>query len=161
MKKNILTFLFFLTVLLIQIFFNEYIEILGVKPDLILITLLIAVLYVSPVYLIFLGFIFGLIQDWLMLTPLIGLSPLLKTLFVFILVKFVQRYRQFQNILLFSIGLLLIFSYFIIFNFISLLGVGLSLSEIIINYCLPEFIYSGILFIAFYYLALYYNKNRE
>lgn len=161
MKKNILTFLFFLTVLLIQIFFNEYIEILGVKPDLILITLLIAVLYVSPVYLIFLGFIFGLIQDWLMLTPLIGLSPLLKTLFVFILVKFVQRYRRFQNILLFSIGLLLIFSYFIIFNFISLLGVGLSLSEIIINYCLPEFIYSGILFIAFYYLALYYNKNRE
>ncbi|MEA3500491.1 MAG: rod shape-determining protein MreD [Candidatus Marinimicrobia bacterium] len=161
MKKKILTLVIFIGVFLIQIFFNEYIEILGVKPDLILITLLISALYVSPVFLIFLGFVFGLMQDWLMLTPLIGLSPLLKTILVFIVVKILQKFKSLQNILLFTIELLLIFFYFIIFNFISLLGVGLSFNEVFVNYCLPEFIYSGILFIGFYYLAFYYKKNRE
>lgn len=161
MKKNILTLLIFVGVLLIQIFFNEYIEILGVKPDLILIALLISALYVSPVFLIFLGFVFGLMQDWLMLTPLIGLSPLLKTIFVFTAVKSVQKFKAFPNIVLLSVELLLLFLYFVFYNSISLLRIRLSFSNVILNYSIPEFLYSGILFVAFYYLVLYYKKNRE
>ena len=161
MKNNILTFLMFITALLIQIFFNEYIGICGAKPDLILIALLISVSYINPIFLVFLGFLFGLMQDWLMLTPLIGLSPLLKIIFVFSTVKSVQRFKTFPNIILISVKLLLLFLYFVFYNSISLLRAGLSFSNIILNYSIPEFIYTAILFFICYFIIRYNRKDRE
>ncbi|MEA1986129.1 MAG: rod shape-determining protein MreD [Candidatus Marinimicrobia bacterium] len=161
MKNNILKSTILIFVLLIQIFFNEYFVILGIKPDLILITLLIMALYAQPIFLLLMAFILGLMQDWFMLTPLIGLSPLLKTIFAYIIIKFTQNFRLYPNIFLFTINILLILLYFILYNWISLSTSRLSFTEILIQNSLPEFLYTGVLFIIFNFLILYYNKNRE
>jgi len=149
-------FLLILLIILVQYFFNELLDIQGIKPDLFYIILIYMAFRLSPVQTVWFAFFLGFIQDILFHPSVLGLSPLIKTFSGYVLTQVIHqsviRVRIFSSLS----AILLIFFSHAIFNWALFVEMPVSYRYVLMNYGLPEFLYTGGLFlIANYFIPLY------
>ncbi|BFN36272.1 rod shape-determining protein MreD [Fidelibacter multiformis] len=150
---------FILTVLgtiLVQFFFNEVLDIQGIRPDLFFILLIYLAFRLSPTQTVWAAFLLGILQDVLFHPSVLGLSPLIKTFSGFILAQLIHQ--SFLRVRVFSTisSVLLIFLSHVVFNWALFIEMPVDFNYVLINYSLPEFLYTGGLFLlANYFIPLY------
>lgn len=155
-KQHIKLFLGVLSVILLQYLFNELLDIQGIRPDLFFILLIYLAFRLSPTQTIWVAFSLGLLQDILFHPSVLGLSPLIKTFSGFILARLIHQ--SFLRVRVFSAisAVLLIFLSHVVFNWALFIEMPVQFNYVLINYSLPEFLYTGGLFLlANYFMPLY------
>ncbi len=146
----------FILVIIFQAIFVDMISLNGIKPDFILLLLVISSLRLNRLSVIILAFSVGLLQDFLT-GGIPGLSSLCKTLTV-LAVYNIQQTKRFS--LTFYSFIILIFTaitihetvYFTLFKF----GSVITVTDIIFSFILPSMAYSMVMAV-FLYLILQKN----
>ncbi|MDD3806761.1 MAG: rod shape-determining protein MreD [Candidatus Marinimicrobia bacterium] len=154
-KQTIKWVLLIAGIILLQYLFNELLDIKGIRPDLFLIFLIYLAFHLSPTQTVWVAFFLGMLEDLLFHPMVIGLSPLLKTFTGFILAKLVHQ--SYIHLRFFSIisSIILIFLNHVIFNWIIFIDMPMRFIEILVNYSLPEVLYTGGIFLlATYFISL-------
>jgi len=149
-------FLLVILIIAVQYFFNELLDIQGIKPDLFYIILIYMAFRLSPVQAVWFAFFLGFLQDILFHPSVLGLSPLIKTFSGYVLTQLIHqsviRVRIFSSLS----AILLIFFNHVVFNWVLFVEMPVSFRYVLMNYSLPEFLYTGGLFlIANYFIPLY------
>lgn len=141
--------------------FNDFISIAGVRPDLLMIILLYLIFNEKPVIAIIAAFGFGFLQD-VFLPGYIqywGLSPLLKTLIIYGVLKllpFFERMRGFY-FLLTVFGVIFIHNVF--YNLFYYSGYINSFVALY-RYSLPETVYTFLILLILDMIFPLNSKNR-
>jgi len=133
-----------LLAIIAQLTVSDWISIMGIKPDF----LLLFVLYIGykegKVYGILFGFVFGLLQDMTAASAFIGLSALIKSILGFGAGFLQGKFHVLNPVVLYGIaGLLILFGqvlYFGIYYAASPLQFGAMLQHLI----LPTFAYTAV-----------------
>ncbi len=149
-------FSFTILIILVQYFFNEFFSIQGIKPDLFYIILIYMAFRLSPVQTIWFAFFLGILQDVLFHPSVLGLSPLIKTFSGYVLAQMIHQSVIRVRIISSLSAILLIFINHVIFNWVLFVEMPVSFRYVLMNYALPEFLYTGgLFFIANYFIPLY------
>lgn len=143
------------------VIFNENISIVGVRPDILLIVLIYLTFNEKPIIVISLAFTFGFLQDVFLPGSIQywGLSPLFKTLLIFMLIKlqpFIFKLRGLVFYLSVFGGVLI---YNIFYNLIYYSGYAKPMA-ILFRYTLPESIYTFLILLLLNMIFPLYTKNR-
>jgi rod shape-determining protein MreD len=144
----------------LAVIFNEYIGIAGIRPDMLLIILLYVAFNEKAIIAITAAFVFGFLQDVFLPGSIQywGLSPLFKTLLIYILIKllpFVVRLRgiAFQ---LSVFGSLLVYNIF--YNLLYYSGYAKPLT-ILLRYSFPETFYTFLILLLLNMVFPLNSKN--
>lgn len=146
---------------ILAVTFNDFISIIGVRPDILLVFLIFLSLYEKPVIAIIAAFGFGFIQD-VFLPGYIqywGLSPLLKTLIIYGFLKllpFIMRLKGF-TFLLSLFGVILLHNVF--YNLLYYSGYVKPFAAFY-RYTLPETIYTFLILLLLNMIFPLNSKNR-
>ncbi|MEA2076538.1 MAG: rod shape-determining protein MreD [Candidatus Marinimicrobia bacterium] len=160
-NRPLIAYIIMSIMFIISIIFNDFISIAGVRPDILLIILIFLVFNEKPIIAIIAAFGFGFLQD-VFLPGYIqywGLSPLIKILIIYGLLKFlpfVERLRGFT----FQLS---IFGAIIIYNiFYNLLYYSGYVKPLVAfyRYSLPETLYTFLLLFILNMIFPLHNKNR-
>jgi len=145
----------------VAVIFNDFISIAGVRPDMLMIILLYLVFNEKPIIAMIAAFGFGFLQD-VFLPGYIqywGLSPLLKTLIIYGLIKllpFVERLRGFY-FLLAVFGTVFVYNLFYdLFYFSGYVNPFTAFYR----YALPETLYSFLVLLILNMVFPLNSKNR-
>lgn len=143
--------IFFIISFIIQISFIPFIEIKGIKPDLLLIFVIILCLQRERFWGTLVGFFVGLIQDFFS-TGFLGVFALVKTFSAF-LVRTIsegsfKKGGAYFATLVFFISLI----HDLLVNWISVWGTGTSLAFVIVRNVIPGALYTTLLAIIVYSL---------
>lgn len=144
--KSLWLYLLLSVLFLLGMFFNDFISIAGIRPDMLLVFLVFLTFRERPVIAISAAFVFGLLQD-LVLPGTIqywGLSPLLKTLIIFALIKSMPLILRSRNIIFILSLFLTIFIYYLFYNLFYYAGYIYWLT-VIYRYTIPETCYTFLL----------------
>ncbi len=156
-KKLILKIILLIAGLaLLQFIFNQFLDIKGIRPDLFFILLIYLAFRLSPTQTVWLAFTLGMLQDILFHPSVLGLSPLIKTFSGYVLTQIIHqsyiRVRIFSTIS----SVILIFLNHVVFNWALFVEMPVNFNYVLVNYSLPEFLYTGGLFLlAGYFVPLY------
>jgi rod shape-determining protein MreD len=121
------------------VFFNDFIDIAGIRPDFLLVFLVFLTLRERPLIAIIAAFGFGVLQDIVLPGTLQywGMSPLIKTLTIFTLIKIGPLLLRARKVFFF-LGLFgMIFVYYLFYNLLYYAGYVHWLS-VIVHYTIPE-----------------------
>lgn len=131
---------------LLGIFFNDFINIAGIRPDILLVFLIFLTLRELPVIAISAAFLFGILQDIVLPGSIQywGLSPLFKTLIVFLLIKSSPLILRTRNVFFFLSLFLTVFLYHLFYNLIYYAGYVYWFT-VIYRYTIPEACYTFLL----------------
>lgn len=151
-KKIILIICFSLIAIFVQVLFGPWLEIGGVRPDFILLIVVIVGQLrgrmVGQIY----GFVIGLLIDAIGMGSFLGLSALSKTIAGF-LSGFLKDKKTRLNPIVFYVTIIgIIFLHFTIFYLISFNGSEMGLQNILGKYVIPAVIYTGILYLVIDYI---------
>ena len=147
-KNNSAIYILFPLLFAAVVLLNDRMSILQSHPDVLLIFLVYLVFRSAPGIAVTAGFFLGFLQDVLLPGDIQywGLSPLMKTLFVYVLLRLSIFVRHRRGILPYVFCGGLMFIYFLLYNMLYYSGYT-GLGNILIKYTLPEFIYTFIIFI--------------
>ncbi|MFA6618904.1 MAG: hypothetical protein WCT23_07550 [Candidatus Neomarinimicrobiota bacterium] len=135
-------------VFILSVIFNEYIDIAGVRPDILLIILIFLATREKKLIALCAAFFFGLIQDVVLPgdAEYWGLAPLLKTLLIFSFLKIIPLIGKFRGFILH----LTVFSgflvYFVFYNLFYYSGF-MDPFVIFYRYALTETIYTFLIYL--------------
>ncbi len=145
---------------IISAIFNDFIGIAGIHPDILLIILFFLAFNEKPVMVIIAAFVFGFLQDIFLpgSVQYWGLSPLFKTLIIYILLKllpFIQRFKGFVFYMsLFTVMLV----YYVFYNLLYYSGY-VKPFIILYRYAVPETLYTFLLLLIINVIFPIHNKN--
>lgn len=147
-KNTWLPYLVMSVIFILSVIFNEYIDIAGVRPDILLIILIFLAKRETKFIAICAAFFFGIIQDVLLPGDALywGLAPLLKTLLIFSFLKTIPLAGRIRAIILH----LAIFSSFLIyFTLYNLFYYSSFMNPLVIfyRYALIETIYTFLIYL--------------
>ncbi|MCF7832911.1 MAG: rod shape-determining protein MreD [Candidatus Marinimicrobia bacterium] len=160
-NRSFIAYIVMSILFIISIIFNDFISIVGVRPDILLIMLLFFAFNERPIIVIIAAFCFGLLQDIFLPGSLQywGLAPLFKTLIIYILLKllpFIERLRGFYFLAsVFSTILI----YYIFYNLLYYSGYVKPLITFY-RYSLPETAYTFLILLVLNMIFPLHNKNR-
>lgn len=144
----------------LSVIFNEYVGIAGIRPDILLIILVYLTFNEEAIIAIIAAFVFGFLQDVFLPGSIQywGLSPLFKTLLIYILIKllpFIVRLRglAFQ---LSIFGSLLVYNIF--YNLLYYSGYTKPIT-IILRYSFPEALYTFLILLLLNMVFPLNSKN--
>ncbi|HPC35514.1 MAG TPA: rod shape-determining protein MreD [Candidatus Marinimicrobia bacterium] len=152
LRKILLIIAFSLVAIIIQILFGPWLTIRAIRPDFLLILVLLVGRSEGKVVGQIYGFIIGLIADAIGLGSFLGLSALAKTIAGFGSGSLKKRRSRLNPILFYGIEVLIILIHFSIIYLINFKGVEITTQAIILQYILPSALYTGI----FYFVIQYF-----
>lgn len=147
-QKNWVPYLVMSFLFMLSIVFNEYIDIAGVRPDILLIMLVFLASRQKPFIAICCAFAFGLLHDvflpgdfhyW-------GLSPLLKTLLIYGFLKLHPLFSRLKGITYQACILASFIVYFAFYNMLYYSGYAKPFM-IFFRYSLPETVYTFVVYL--------------
>ena len=160
-NNRLIAYIVMALLFVVAVAFNDFISIVGVKPDILMIMLLYLVFNEKPVVAIIVAFGFGFLQD-VFLPGYIqywGLSPLLKTLVIYGLLKllpFIERLRGFYFLLAVFGG---IFVHNLFYNLLYYSGYVKPFVSFY-RYSLPETVYTFLILLVLNMIFPLNSKNR-
>lgn len=160
-NRPIIVYIVLAILFVISVIFNDFISIVGVRPDILLIILIYLVFNEKPIIAIIAAFGFGFLQDVILpgYVQYWGLLPLVKTLVIYGLLKllpFIERLRGLTFHLSVMLGILV---YFIFYNLLYYAGYVRPFVAFY-RYTIPETLYTFIILLILNIIFPLNNKNR-
>ncbi len=147
-KSSWILYLVMAALFFLSVVFNEYVDIAGIRPDILLIMLIFLSIREKAVIAICCAFAFGLLQD--MILPgnvqYWGLAPLFKTLLIFAFLKLfplISRLRGFSFQLVILASFLLYFIFYTMFYYSGFM----NSFAIFYRYALPASMYTFVIYL--------------
>ncbi len=157
--RYVLHTVFLLIFSLIQPTWLEYVKILGVKPNLFLIYVIIFSCHSSKKEGMTVGFIFGLILD-LFIGKALGLNAVLMLILSFIVADFCEKYIRKNTVFTTMVIIFTVtFLYELMYYIIAFLG-DLNLLKAILRVAIPESVYCAVASIPLYYIIPKQDKSE-
>ena len=145
----------------LAVIFNDFISIAGVRPDILMIVLLYLVFKERPVIAIIAAFSFGFLQD-VFLPGYIqywGLSPLLKTLIMYGLLKLLPFIERLRGPIFYLSIMMVILVHNIFYNLLYYSGYVKPFTAFY-RYSLPETLYTFLVLLILNMIFPLNTKNR-
>jgi rod shape-determining protein MreD len=151
-KKIILIVCFSLIAIFVQVVFGPWLEIGGIRPDFVLLVVVIIGQLkgrmVGQIY----GFLIGLLIDAIGMGSFLGLSALSKTTAGFLSGFLKDKKTRLNPIVFYSTIIGIIFLHFTIFYLINFNSSEIGLQNILGKHVIPTALYTGILYLIIDYI---------
>lgn len=142
-KNSIIPYVLMGALFILSVIFNDYIDIAGVRPDILIIILIFLATREMPLIAICAAFVLGLLQDIILPGDVSywGLAPLFKTLLIFSFLKLFPLIGRLRKV---GFNLSVFLSFLIYFVFYNMLYYSGFMKPIVIfyRYSLTEAIYT-------------------
>ncbi len=152
-KSSLILYPLLSLLFILELLFNDFIGIAGIRPDILLVFLFVLALREKALIAIIAAFLFGLLQDLVFpgVLQYWGLSSLAKVLAVYVLLKLLPLCQQKRSFLFFLCSFLLIFFHFLFYNLFYYVGY-LNWLFVIYRYSLPESLYTFLILMLIHML---------
>jgi len=149
LRKIIVLICFSLLTILVQLLFVPWMTIRDIRPDFILILVLLVGRFegrmVGQIY----GFSIGLLIDAIGIGSFLGLSALTKTISGFFSGYLKNQKAKMNVFSYYAIPLVIIFLHFIIFYLVNFKNAEITTYNVILRYVIPASLYTSVFYILF------------
>ncbi len=160
MKSIIIGFFLFLLLSILQFLFIDFMSIAGVFPDLFFILLIYLAFRLPPIHIIAAGFSIGLMNDLFFNVSLIGLAPLVKTIFAFLLSKVSENEKMLNPLITYTLLIILIWLNHGVYNWFYYIQLTETEYSVFLSRTLPQTIYTSVLLITLSYFIPVIPEER-
>jgi rod shape-determining protein MreD len=150
----------FLFISLLQFLFIDFLSIAGVFPDLFFILLIYLSFRLPPIHTIAAGFSIGLMNDMLFNVALIGLAPLVKTIFAFFLTKISENEKVLNPLITYAFLIILIWMNHGVYNWFYFIQIADTEYSVFLYRTLPQTVYTSVLLITLSYFIPVIPEER-
>jgi len=149
LRKIIVLICFSLLTILVQLLFVPWMTISDIRPDFILILVLLVGRLEGRMVGQLYGFSIGLLVDAIGIGSFLGLSALTKTISGFFS-GYLKNQKSKMNVFsYYAIPLVIIFLNFIIFYLVNFKNAEITIYNVILRYVIPTSLYTSVFFILF------------
>jgi rod shape-determining protein MreD len=161
-KNTLISYIVLVILFVIGMIFNDFIGIAGIHPDILLIFLIILAMNERPVFVIIAAFVFGILQDIVYPGSLHfwGLSSLIKTLLIYVLLKMLPLVRRMRGVAFHVSMFGTMFVYYLLYNLLYYSGFAKPF-VILYRYTLPETAYTFLIFLVLSAIFPLYQKTNR
>ena len=153
MNKILVLIGFSLLAVLIQVTVGPWLSIADIRPDFILILVMLVGIKYGRVPGETYGFVFGMIVDFIGIGSFLGLSALAKTFAGFLAGFLKGRRTRLNSFTFYLFSGLIIFIHYAIFYLINFHSADHSIQFTAVRYIIPDAVYTLVIFIIFDYLS--------
>lgn len=147
LQKVIVLVCFSLLAILVQLLFVPWMTIRNIRPDFILLLVLIVGRLKGRIVGQLYGFSIGLLIDAIGMGSFLGLSALTKTISGFFSGYLKNQKGRLNLFSYYAIAIIIIFAHFVIFYLVNFKGAEFTTYHIILRYVIPASIYTSVFYI--------------